>query len=795
MRFLVTFAFLPAVCAAGWIDFNKNGVKDVYEDASAPVAARVADLLSRMTFEEKTCQLATLYGTGRVLKEALPVEGWKNEIWKDGIANIDEQLNGVGRAGREHASLVYPFTNHVAAVREIQRWFVERTRLGIPVDFTNEGIHGLNHAKATPLPAPIGIGSTWNRALVREAGTVVGREAKAIGYTNVYAPILDLARDPRWGRALECYGEDPFHVAALGAEMARAIQAQGVGATLKHYAAYSVPKGGRDADCRTDPHVSPRDLHDVHLAPFARVIREAKPVGVMCSYNDWDGEPVAASSYFLTDLLRGAYGFDGYVVSDSEAVEFVHTKHAVAETYGEACARVLEAGLNVRTHFTPPADFILPVREAVASGRLALSVVDRRVAEVLAVKFRLGLFDNPYPGDPDACARVAGIGNNLAFADRIQAESFVLLKNDGVLPLDRARLGKILVAGPLAAEENYMTSRYGPNGNETVTVLEGLRRALEPDVAVAYAAGCALVDPRWPESEIDPGPETDDERRRRDEAVAAAADADAIVVVLGEDETMCGESRSRTSLDLPRGQQRLLEALHATGRPVVVVLVNGRPLTVNWAARNVNAILETWFPGARGGVQIARALLGETNPSGKLPVTFPKSIGQIEYNFPFKRGSHGRQYEMPNPNGSGLTRVQGVLYPFGHGLSYTTFGYSDLRVEPADGPEDVWTVSCTVTNTGARDGAETVQLYVRDDYASVVPYDSVLRGFEKVFLKAGASARVSFTLTKDALSVLGKDLVRRLEPGTFGLRIGSSSADIRLSARVRWPEDAVRPAP
>ena len=316
-----------------------------------------------MTVEEKTCQLATLYGYKRVAKDELPTPAWKQELWKDGIANIDEHLNGLVKT-----QYSYPFSKHAEAINTVQRWFIEETRLGIPVDFSNEGIHGLNHDRATPLPAPIAIGSTWNAALVRQAGEIVGREAKALGYTNVYAPILDLARDPRWGRVLECYGEEPFHVTTLGKEMVAGIQSQGVAATLKHFAVYSVPKGGRDGHARTDPHVAPREMHQLHLYPYRKIIREVHPMGVMSSYNDWDGIPVSGSYYFLTELLREKYGFDGYVVSDSEAVEFVYSKHRVAQDMKGAVKQVVEAGLNVKTNFTQPSDFVLPLRELVAEG-------------------------------------------------------------------------------------------------------------------------------------------------------------------------------------------------------------------------------------------------------------------------------------------------------------------------------------------------------------------------------------------------------------------------------------------
>lgn len=304
----------------GWIDFNKNGKMDVFENPKQPIEKRVQDLLSQMNLDEKTCQLATLYGYKRVMNDSLPTPEWKNKIWKDGIANIDEQLNGVGRGAKIAQDLIYPFSKHAEAINKTQKWFIEETRLGIPVDFSNETIHGLNHTKATPLPAPIGIGSTWNAPLVYKAGSIAGKEAKALGYTNIYAPILDLARDPRWGRVLECYGEDPFLVATLGTQMVKGIQEQGVAATLKHFAVYSVPKGGRDGSVRTDPHVAPREMHQMHLYPFKKVIQDAHPMGVMSSYNDWDGVPVTASYYFLTQLLRQEFGFDGYVVSDSDAV-------------------------------------------------------------------------------------------------------------------------------------------------------------------------------------------------------------------------------------------------------------------------------------------------------------------------------------------------------------------------------------------------------------------------------------------------------------------------------------------
>lgn len=764
-----------------WIDFNKNGTKDVYEDPSAPVADRVHDLLSQMTLEEKTNQTATLYGYKRVLQDKQATPEWKNEIWKDGIANIDEQLNGVeGHRNFVSNEYTYPHSRHAEAIDNIQRWFVEETRLGIPVDFTNEGIHGLNHDRATPLPAPIAIGSTWNRQLVYEAGTIVGREAKALGYTQVYAPILDVARDPRWGRTVETYGENPFLIAELGIQMTKGIQSQGVGSTLKHFAVYGVPKGGRDGNVRTDPHVAPRAMHEVHLYPFRRVIQEAHPTGVMSSYNDWDGVPVTASRYFLTDLLRNEFGFEGYVVSDSGAVEHVYSKHKVAESYKDAVRQVIEAGLNVRTNFTHPADFILPLRELVREGEVSLETLDSRVADVLRVKFELGLLDHPYVEDPQKADALLDPENTKDFVLRMARQSLVLLKNEkNVLPLDLESIDDILVTGPMAAETGYVISRYGPSNLEVTSILDGIRERVGTRATVSYARGCDVVDERWPDSEIMPVPLTPEERARIAAAVELARDADVIVAVMGEDEFTVGESMSRTSLDLPGRQQQLLQALEETGKPLVIVLVNGRPLSINWANRYADGILETWFANSLVGKAVAGTLFGDYNPGGKLPITFPKTVGQIELNFPYKRGSQLDQAEGRD------TQVHGPLYPFGYGLSYTTFEYTNLKIAPreqrAGGSIEV---SVDVTNTGSRRGDEVVQLYLQDKVSSVTTYEYDLRGFERVSIEPGQTRTVAFTLRPDDMALLDRHNEWTVEPGEFEIMVGSSSADIRLRGAV-----------
>ena len=765
----------------GWIDFNKNGKKDIYEDPTQPIDKRVEDLVAQMTLEEKTNQSATLYGFGRVLKDELPTPAWKEAIWKDGIANIDEHLNSLANHPSALSEHSYPFSKHATAINTVQKWFVEETRLGIPVDFSNEGIHGLTHDRATPLPAPIGIGSTWNKDIVLEAGHIVGREAKALGYTNVYAPILDPARDPRWGRVVECYGEDPFLIAELGKQMVNGIQSEGVASTLKHYAVYSIPKGGRDGNARTDPHVAPREMHQLYLYPFRRVIQEAKPLGVMSSYNDYDGIPVSASHYFLRELLRGKYGFDGYVVSDSEAVEFIASKHHVAADFKGAIEQSVSAGLNVWTNFRNPETYINNLRESVKEGKVSMQTLNQNVSEVLRVKFRLGLFDQPYVEQPKLADKVVHTEAAEAFAVQINRESMVLLKNENnALPLNKDKKSRVLVTGPLAAETKYTVSRYGPSNNPGTSILDGLKAYQSDQLQFDYAKGCDIVNEGWPNTELLPADLTPGEAAQIAEAVEKAKQSDVIIAVLGEDEQLVGESLSRTSLDLPGHQEKLLKALHATGKPVIVVLINGRPLTINWADAHVPAILEAWFPGPSAGKAVAEVIFGDYNPGGKLPVTFPKSIGQLEYNFPYKPGSHADQPASGN-NGYGKTRVNGPLYPFGHGLSYTTFEYDKLVITPEkQRSKGNIEVQVDVKNTGQVKGDEVVQLYIQDKLSSVTTYESQLRGFERVSLEPGESKTITFYLEPDDLSLYDRDMNWVVEPGEFEVRVGSSSQDIRL---------------
>ena len=767
-----------------WIDFNKNGKKDVFEDTKQPIEKRVANLLSQMTIEEKTCQLVTLYGYGRVLKDELPTAQWKNKIWKDGIANIDEHLTSTTFRPAMQTQYSFPYSRHAEAINTVQKWFVEETRMGIPVDFTNEGIHGLASDRATPLPAPIAIGSTWNKKLVNQAGHIVGREAKALGYTNIYVPILDLARDPRWGRVLECYGEDPFLIAELGKQMVLGVQSEGVASTLKHYAGYSVPKGGRDGNARTDPHISPRELFNLYLYPYERIIKEAHPMGVMSSYNDWDGMPVSGSYYFLTELLRLKFGFDGYVVSDSDAVEFIFSKHHVAKDSTDAVRIALEAGLNVRTNFQQPETFVLPARKLVKEGKLSIKTIDERVSEVLNVKFRLGLFDHPYVADPTKADEIVNNADAKEFSKQISKEVLVLLKNEkNILPLNTELIKNILVTGPLADDTATSMSRYGPSHIKVISVLKGLKNYAGGKLNIQYAKGCESADAEWPESELFPSVTSSTEQKQIDEAVALAKHVDVIIAVMGETENQFGESRSRTNLDLTGKQLALLQALYTTGKPVVMVMINAQPLTINWPARYLPAIIEAWCPGLDGGTAIAETLFGDYNPGGKLPVTFPKSVGQIELNFPFKPGSHAGQ-PGDGPNGFGKTNVYGSLYPFGFGLSYTSFAYNNIKISPEvlTGEQNI-EISVDITNTGKRKGDEVVQLYVKDEVSSVTVYELQLRGFERITLAPNETKTVHFKLKPDDISLLDKNMNKIVEPGIFEIQVGSSSEDIRIKKK------------
>lgn len=772
----------PSIYHKNWIDFNKNGKKDVYEDKTRSIEDRIEDLLSQMNIKEKTNQLVTLYGYGRVQKDELPTKKWETELWIDGLANIDEASNGVATKAKYTSP-----EEHVWALNTIQKFFIEKTRLGIPVEFTNEGIRGLNHVNSTNFPAQIGMGSTWNKNLLYKVGQIIGKEAYALGYNNIYSPVLDVARDQRWGRIVESYGEDPFLVGEYGVHISRGIQQQGVTNTLKHFAVYSAPKGGRDGHVRLDPHVAPRDMHQMYLAPFKRTIEQTEVLGIMSSYNDYDGIPVTGSYYFLTELLRDSYGFKGYVVSDSDALIHIYSKHRVAKSYKEAIKQAIEAGLNVRTTFNHPKNFIKPLRELIEEGKLSEEIINKRVREVLFVKFKEGLFDKPLKDEKGANSLIK-TKQHKEVSLQASRESIILLKNHNrALPLDFKDLNKVLVCGPTAKAQSSSISRYGSLKIDVISGYQGIINYLKnkknskgKSIEVAFEEGCNLRNKDWPDSEVldlDPSKE---EQEMINKAVEKAKQADVVLLFVGEDETCVGENLSRTSLDLPSQQKKLVKALLKTGKKIIVTLISGHPLSVNLCDRSADAILAAWFPGEFGGIAIAETLFGEYNPGGKTPVTYLRTAGQVPYNFPYKPYSQkGQAHE--GPNGTGDSRIVTELYPFGFGLSYTKFKIDNLKINnQLSTKSGNLTAECTIKNTGKVLGDEVVQLYIQDKYSSVTTYEWQLRGFERVKLKPGETKKLKFKLTPKDLELLNRDMKFVVEPGVFKLRIGNSSVNSQL---------------
>lgn len=768
----------------GWIDLNKNGKKDIYEDPSIDIESRITDLISQMTIDEKTCQMVTLYGYGRVLKDDLPNPGWKNQLWKDGIGAIDEHLNGFQQWGLPPSTNenVWPASRHAWALNEVQRFFIEETRLGIPVDFTNEGIRGIESYMATNFPTQLGLGHSWNRDLIYKVGEITGREARLLGYTNVYAPIIDVGRDQRWGRYEEVYGECPFLVTELAIPMVKGLQKDyQVASTGKHFIAYSNNKGAREGLSRVDPQMSPRELEYIHAMPWERVIRDANILGVMSSYNDYDGEPIQSSYYWLTERLRNQMGFKGYIVSDSDAVEYLHSKHNTSRNMKESVYQSVMAGLDVRCTFRSPDSYVIPLRELIREGAIPMDVIDERLRAILRVKFLVGIFDKPYQTNLAQADIEVNSRANQKVALQASLESIVLLKNsDNLLPLDLSKIKSIAVSGPNADEDSYALTHYGPLAVEVSTVLDGIKEYVGSSAKVRYSKGCDLVDARWPKSELIDYPLSDKENEEIAKAVADLKMSDIGVVVCGGGVRTCGENKSRSDLDLSGRQLELIKALSSTGKPIIVVLINGRPLSINWVDQNIPAILEAWYPGSQGGKAVAQVIFGEYNPGGKLTVTFPKTVGQIPFNFPSKPAAQVAGGKVPGAKGN-QSRVNKALYHFGYGLSYTTFEYTNLEISPKKiTPHQSVTVSWDVTNTGKRAGDEVVQLYVQDDISSTTTYEKNLRGFDRIHLKPGETKTVSFTLDPEDIALIDTRREWVVEPGDFTVMASKSSEKVEL---------------
>jgi beta-glucosidase len=700
----------------------------------------IDSILSVLTLEEKVGQLVQYSGR-----------------WHDSSVTtvIKPEYLTLVREGKL-GSLLNVFGSRLT--RELQDAAL-RSRARIPLLFGLDVIHGFR----TTFPIPLAEASTWEPAKAELSARIAATEAAASGIHWTFAPMVDVARDPRWGRIAEGAGEDPYLGSVMAAARVRGFQGASLAADstilacVKHFAAYGGAEGGRDYNTVD---ISDRTLRDVYLPPFRAAV-EAGAGSLMASFNEIGGVPSSASRYLLTDILRGEWGFDGFVVSDWNSVGEL-LPHGVAADRREAARLGITAGIDMDM----AGDIYREqLADAVRAGSVSMATLNEAVRRVLRLKFRLGLFDDPYRYcSPEREEALLFHPRHRAAALDVARRSMVLLRNHGsLLPLSRT-LEKLAVIGPLADDrKNPLGPWDGPSLEEhTVTVLEGVRKAVGPSTSVRYARGCGIADTS---------------RSGIPEAVALARTSDVVLLVVGESSTMSGEAASRTVLDLPGVQPELVRAVHATGVPVVLVLLNGRPLTIPWIAENIPAILEAWFPGSTTGDAVAGVLFGDYNPSGKLPVTFPRSVGQVPIYYNHKHT--GRPPDPQDPYTSKYIDERWTpLYPFGFGLSYTTFTYSDLRLRSKVlGENDTLHVTVTLRNTGTRSGEEVVQLYVRDHVGSVTRPVKELKAFRKISLDAGAGSDVVLAVSVRELAFTREGAEKVVEPGTFSVYVGGNSAE------------------
>jgi len=749
-----------------------------YLDPALSVAERVADLLSRLTLEEKAGQLTQYFytGTGEPLPDNFDIESLPPEhrVHVELPARIEAAINA-GRVG----SLL--FLRDPALSNRLQRRAVEESRLGIPLLFGFDVVHGWR----TVFPVPIALAATWSASTVAAAQTVAAREARAAGVHWTFAPMIDVARDPRWGRIVEGAGEDPVLGAVMAAAQVRGFQGD-LGrdrllAGPKHFLGYGAARGGRDYD---DVEVSDSELWNVYLPPFRAAV-EAGAGNVMSAYMDLNGVPAAANRMLLTSLLREELGFDGFVVSDANAVRSLTTQH-FASGAADAAARALQAGLDMEMCTLDPAFDALP--QAVSEGAVSDVALDDAVRRVLTAKFRLGLFENPYADEATVAATLSA-PEHRDLAQIAAEQSMVLLKNDGsVLPLEASRLRRVAVIGQLADAGRDLLGPwvFAHDTAETVTILDGLTSRLGSSTELRYEAGAGLPERLHPSpfDTLDPTvertPADHDDDAAIDRAVALASSADVTIVVVGQRQNQIGETASASTLDLPGRQLEQLQLIRATGTTVVLVVVSGRPLDLRWADEHVPAILQAWYPGTRGGDAVASILLGESNPAGRLPFTWPRHVGHVPLIY-----SHYRTFAPESQDARYYDESSAPLYPFGHGLSYSTFAYQDLCVEESTiGRGDSATVSVEVSNTSERDGDEVVQLYVHQRYGTSSRPVRELKDFTRISLSAGESRRVRFTLDPSHLrywSAVTGGFVQ--DATTFDVGVGGSSR-VELDAQL-----------
>jgi beta-glucosidase len=786
----------------------------MYKDPSRSIAERVNDLIDRMMLEEKVAQLCGCWPFELLGREGLDSERMKSRL-----------VHGIGQVSRLAGMSAEPPSKTAESVNAIQRYLVENTRLGIPAIVHEECLCGYQARQGTVFPQAIGLAATWDPDLVWKMTDIIRQQMVAVGARQALAPVLDVTRDPRWGRTEETLGEDPYLVSAIGKAYVKGLQGhdltEGVIATAKHFIGYGNSEGGLNW---APAHIPPRELYEVFARPFETAIREAGLASVMNAYNELDGVPCAVSKGLLTDFLRGQLGFQGFVVSDYMAIETAFNYHRVTRDLQEAGVQAIRAGLDVEL---PAGTAYGLLVEAVRKGLVDTATIDASVRRVLEAKLKLGLFEKPYV-DTQRIPEVFARPEAQQVSQQLALKSMTLLKNDGnILPL-RKDVKSIAVIGPIAdsvrcllGDYNYVSFTEGivgmiwsiakdlkadpsqlgdfaayhaaafkdylePQDEEAMarknydmpSILESIRAVVGKETRVTYAKGCHVLG---------------SDRSRFQEAVAAAKQAGVAIMVLGgksglDHTCTSGETRDSASLSLPGVQQELLEAVHATGTPTVLVLVSGRPMAVTWAAEHVPAILQAWLPGQEGGLAVADVLFGNAVPGGKLPISIPRSEGQIPvYNY--HKPSGGRSQF----SGNYVDLSTKPLYPFGFGLSYTTFEYSNLRLSKTkvDSTGTI-EVSCDVKNVGTVAGDEVVQLYVHDREATVTRPVQELAGFCRIHLNPGETQTVSFGLKISQLAFYNVDMEFVVEPGNIDVIVGSSSEDIRLKGEFEITGDVLK---
>ena len=747
----------------------------VYKDPNAPVDARVKDLLSRMTLEEKVAQMS--------------MTSLKN--------SMDSTL-AYGVVESPFVTIKEVATLSAAA----KKYAREKTRLGIPPIQIGECLHGQLASGATIFPQAIALGSTWNPALIKQMGSVIAYEASSSGVDQALSPLFDLIRDPRFGRVEECYAEDPYLVSAMGTAFVTGMQGDtaqskiGIGkdkvmCTAKHFAAYSITTAGINL---APAEVGERELRSMFLYPFRDAVQKANIYSVMPAYNEIDGVPAHANNFLLKQVLRKEWGFKGYVFSDYEGLKMLYTFHHIAANASDAALRGLSAGVDVEA---PSPDVYATLVAQVKAGRVKIADIDTAVARILRIKFKAGLFEKPLADTAQLTARVH-TPEHVALSQHIAEESIILLKNDKqLLPLNINSLKSLAVIGPNANQVQYGDYSSTRDSRSGTTILNGIQQLVGDKVRINYAKGCAL---------------SGDDKSGFADAVKAAANSDAVVVVLGttsvvfsgigwnghtpqgepKDPFTCGEGYDVTDIN-PQGVQReLLQAIYKTGKPVILVLVHGRPWSIDWEKQNIPAILEAWYPGEKGGSAVANILFGKVNPSGRLTVSIPQSVGHIPVFYNHVLSNKGFYHNPGTPEKPGQDYVfssTDVLYPFGYGLSYTTFKYSNMQVSaPSFTKGGQVQVSVDVSNTGKVAGKEVVQMYLGNKVNSVTTPVMALKGFEKISLNPGEAKTVTFTVTAQDIAIWNLDMKEVSEPGKFDVMIARSAEDVVLTKTLEYKE-------